>query len=91
MRPDRDDLDYLGFIQDLIEGGRLDGAVLGIFKQAVARGRGSFSADQQSVLEIAVERFVTERCPICHQKIPWPEMYQAIDSKHCLGCKSKSN
>jgi hypothetical protein len=89
MHPDKDDLEYVYFLKLLINGGKLAGAALGIAKQAVDEGPDTLSGNQSATLEIAVNQLVSGKCQSCGDDIPWPEMYQAIDSGRCLGCIQK--
>ena len=86
MSVDKDDLEYVSFIKELISGHHLEGAALGIARQAVTEGPHSLSRTQFDVLEAVIQEFSPEKCRTCHNKIPWSERYQARNSKRCLGC-----
>ena len=89
MHPYKEDLEYVYFLKQLINGKKLEGAALGIAKQAADRGPDALSGNQTAVLEIAIEQLVNTECESCHNDIPWSEMYQAIDSGRCLACIPK--
>ena len=86
MSVDKDDLEYVLFIEELISGDHLEGAALGIAKQAVTKGPDSLNGNQSAVLEAAIREFSPEECGTCHNEIPWSERYQARNSGRCLGC-----
>jgi hypothetical protein len=86
MSVDKDDIEQVAFIQELIDGGRLEGAALGIAKQVVAKGPDSLSGSQDAVLEATMREFSTELCESCGNPIPWSERYQAAKSGRCCGC-----
>jgi hypothetical protein len=89
MHPDKDDMEYVDFLKQLISGKRLEGASLGIATQAVVKGPDTLTENQTAVLEIAIKEIVSVKCDSCHNDIPWCEMYQAIDSGRCLACIPK--
>jgi hypothetical protein len=89
MNPDKDDLDYVFFLKQLIGGKKLEGPALGIAKQAVDKGPDGLSGIQAATLEIVINPLITEECKTCGNEIPWSEMYQAMDSGRCLACISK--
>jgi hypothetical protein len=71
--------EFLDFVQDVINGGHLDGAANGVARQAVERGIGSLSARQRYVLDhFVVEPHTVEACARCDNDIPWSEMYLAV-------------
>ncbi len=86
MSVDKDDLDEVGFIKELINGGRLEGAALGIARQAVSKGPDSLSSAQEAVLQTAMRDFSPVTCGTCRNPIPWGERYQAARTGRCLGC-----
>jgi hypothetical protein len=86
MTPDKDDLEEVYFLKQLISDGRLEGAALGIAKQAVDKGPDTLSPLQSDTLSNAIRQFSSEKCESCHGTIPWPERFQAIDSGRCLAC-----
>lgn len=86
---DKDDLEYVYFIRQLIDAEMLEGAALGVAKQAVTQGPDSLSPPQTGALEIGMRSYIRKKCESCANSIPWSEMFQAIDSGRCLGCITK--
>jgi uncharacterized membrane protein len=89
MMPDKDEMEFIHFLKQLVESSRLDGAVLGITKQTIARGQASLSAKQNTILQAEIEKIVVKKCPVCHQDIPWSEMFYAIEKGTCAACVPK--
>jgi len=78
--------EYAAFLRELLDGGHLagDNVAEGIVRQVAAQGISSLSSAQERVLAgPAIARFIHERCEICAQKIPWSEMYEALETGIC--------
>ena len=89
MQPDKERLEYVYFLKQLISGKKFEGPVLRIARQVVDKGLDSLSRIQAATLEIVINPLITEECNSCGNDIPWSEMYQAINSGRCLACISK--
>lgn len=75
------DADFTDFLEQLLQGGRLDGAAEGITKKVVAEGIDSLSTKQRFVFDKhVINQFVRETCSSCSHTIPWSEMYAAYDN-----------
>lgn len=83
--PDRD---FEDFLQQLIDGGHLEGAALGITKQIISNGQDGLSDKQLYVFKTQVlEVYAEADCSRCGNEIPWSEKYFAIDeSGLCSWC-----
>ncbi|HXB60388.1 MAG TPA: hypothetical protein VNU95_12515 [Candidatus Acidoferrales bacterium] len=87
MSRDQDEVEFNGFLKDLVKAGNLEGAAEGITKLVIAEGRDKLTEKQDWVFQTQViDKFVHERCGMCHQKIPWCEMFFAIDKGFCAAC-----
>ncbi|WP_152560406.1 hypothetical protein [Arenimonas donghaensis] len=76
-----DDGGFSDFLQEIIDGGHLEGAALGITKLAIDKGSDALSAKQRFVFERDVlGEFVKDGCSRCESNIPWSEMYAALDN-----------
>lgn len=81
-----DEATGVNFVKELISGGYLEGAALGVAKQWVSEGDESLSPKQAAVLKRYVfEPFVTEHCKFCSQVIPWSEMLAAHENGGMCG------
>jgi len=91
MTSDRDRYNEDGFreyVQEIMNGGHLNGAALGIAKRVGDSGIASLSDKQKYVFERDVmEHFYVEECERCSNDIPWEEMYNALDSNYCSYCE----
>jgi hypothetical protein len=83
-----EDTGFDAFLQDLINGGHLEGPALGITKKVIADGEESLSPKQQHVFKnYVLAEYVTNECKRCGEDIPWSEMYHAYDNGHlCNWC-----
>jgi len=71
----------VGFVKELIEGGYLEGAALGVAKLWVDKGDYALSARQEHVLkEHVFGPYVTPNCEQCSGDIPWSEMLAAYEN-----------
>lgn len=85
--------DYNDFLQQLIDGGDIDGAAAGITKSAIAKGIESLSNKQRFVFDRDIAGdFSQPECERCGGIIPWTEAYHHIHhEKWCSGCKHSWN
>lgn len=86
MMPDKDELEFIHFLEQLLKSGRLNGAALGISKQTIARGQSSLNDKQYGILHAEIDKISLNQCPKCHQDIPWSEMFYAIEKGTCAAC-----
>jgi hypothetical protein len=89
MSASKDSVEYVYFLRQLIDGKDLFGSTLGIAKLATDKGPETLTSLQSKVLELAIDELVSRECNSCHHEIPWPELYQAIDTRRCLTCARK--
>jgi uncharacterized membrane protein len=90
MSDDPDKIEFIRFLKELVHARYLEGPALGITRLAIDKGREALSEKQAFVLHRNVmDEYVHERCGMCHQKIPWCEMFQAIDTGLCAACASQ--
>lgn len=69
------------FVQQLIDGGHLEDAALGVAKLFVSQGIDALSEKQNYVFQkYIIEAHTTQTCERCGNSIPWVEMYEAIDN-----------
>jgi hypothetical protein len=85
---DKDNSEYLAFLQQVIAGNYLEEEALLVARQAVDKGPDSLNGKQKKVLEFALKQIAPGRCQNCGDEIAWAEMYQAINSHRCLACAS---
>jgi hypothetical protein len=88
MPSEKDDLEYVRFLKQLIEGKYLEDAALEVARQATEKGLSTLNNKQRDVLGFTLKQIAPGRCQSCGNTIPWPEMYQAISSHSCLACAS---
>lgn len=83
------DEEVLGFIKELIELERLEGAALGVAIQVVAEGgTENLSGRQKQVFDrYVIQENTVESCTRCSHPIPHCEMIEALDNGgHCNYC-----
>lgn len=80
--------EFFLFLQEVINGGHLEGAALGITKLVIDKGSDVLSSKQRFVFERDVIRdLTTNACSRCEGDIPWSEMYAAFNNgKLCSYC-----
>ena len=89
MSDDPDKTDFGQFLQELISAQHLEDPARGITKLVIDKGREALSQKQEFVFQRSVmDEYVHERCDMCHQKIPWCEMFHAIATGLCSACAS---
>lgn len=85
--------DFIDFLQELVDGGHLENAALGITKQIIAKGINSLKGEQTYVFKrYVLEHFVVDKCKgfSCGGgSIPWSEMYMAMETRMCSYCMHK--
>lgn len=80
--------DFEGFVQDLINSGRLDEKESGIAKRMLDKGYGTLSDKQKFVFRHAIVNNSVKECERCGCQIPWSEMLDALDDGGlCNYCK----
>jgi len=86
MTPDKDELEFIYFLGQLVKSDRLNGAVLGISKQTITNGQSSLNDKQHRILHAEIDKISVKQCPKCYQDIPWSEMLYAIEKGTCVAC-----
>ncbi len=88
MNPEDYQDDFKDFIQELIDGGDLEDAALGVAKLYVDKGEKALTPKQKYVFDNhVVKQHTVEECKRCSADIPWCEMYHAIDNGgYCNYC-----
>jgi hypothetical protein len=86
MTPHKDELEFIDFLGQLVKSDRLNGAVLGISKQTITNGQSSLNDRQYGILHAEIDKISLKQCPKCHQDVPWPEMFQAMEKGTCAAC-----
>lgn len=80
--------DFEGFVQDLVNSGRLDEKEAGIAKRMLDKGYDSLSEKQKFVFDRAIENNSVQECKRCGCNIPWCEMIEALDNGgYCNYCQ----
>ena len=80
--------DFEGFVQDLINSGRLDDKETGISKLMLDKGYDSLSEKQKYVFDKAIEKNTIKYCERCGAPIPWCEMEGALENGgYCNYCQ----
>jgi hypothetical protein len=78
------------YLKELITGGDLQDAALGVAKQFLTKGYGSLSEKQEYVLDQhIIDVYVAQRCKRCEEKISWEEMYFAYQNGGYCGYCNK--
>ena len=91
MSDDPDKMECGRFLQELISARYLEDPARGITKLVIDKGREALSQKQEFVFQRnVIDEYVHERCDMCHQKIPWCEMFQAIEGGLCAACASRA-
>ncbi len=90
MSDDPDKMEFNRFLQILIDGRYLEDPACGIAKLVGDKGREALSEKQEFVFQRhVIDKYVHEECERCHVKIPWCEMFHAIDTGLCAACESE--
>jgi len=92
MSDDPDKNEFNKFLQKLVDGRYLDDPARGITKLVIDKGRETLSEKQEFVFQKnVIDKYVHESCDMCHQKMPWCEMFPAIDKGLCAACASQAH
>ncbi|MGA2244159.1 MAG: hypothetical protein ABSH48_04080 [Verrucomicrobiota bacterium] len=89
MRPEKSELEFLGFVRELAKTGRFEGAGLGIAKQVIMSGQSSLNDRQREVFNAALDKIIVEKCPVCQRIVPWSEMALVVETGACPACRPK--
>lgn len=85
--------DFNGFLEDLIQSGRLDNKEIGILRFFLDNGYEALSEKQRYVFNRAIEENSIDDCTRCAIDIPWCEMLEALDNggfcNYCLHMMEK--
>ena len=80
--------DFNGYLEQLIESGRLDLMQSGITKLVIDRGYDALSPKQRKVFDYMIDTNTVESCERCACDIPWCEMLEALDNGgYCNYCQ----
>lgn len=72
---------FTDFLQEIVDGGGLDGRTLGITKLVIDKGQEVLSEKQAYVFKAEVlDEYTTDECGRCSNGIPWSEMMAAHDN-----------
>lgn len=72
--------DFKGYLEQLIELGRLEPMQSGITKFVIDEGYDSLSPKQRKVFDYMVDKNTVSSCQRCGTDIPWCEMLEALDN-----------
>lgn len=82
--------DFEGFVQDLINSGRLEDIEAGIAKRMLDIGYDNLSEKQKYVFDKTIKRNSIEECKGGDGSIPWCEMIAALDNGgYCSCCQHR--
>ena len=80
--------DFEGFLNDLINSGRVDSMQAGIAKYMMDHGYDSLSEKQKYVFDRMIAENSVDECKRCAIDIPWCEMMEALDNGgYCNYCQ----
>ena len=80
--------DFEGFLNDLINSGRVDSMQAGIAKYMIDHGYDSLSEKQKYVFDRMIAENSVDECKRCAIDIPWCEMFEALDNGgYCNYCQ----
>ena len=80
--------DFEGFVQDLINTGRIEGKEAGIAKLMLDKGYDKLSDKQKYVFDKMINENTVEECKRCATDIPWCEMLEALENGgYCNYCQ----
>lgn len=71
---------FYGFVQELIDSGRIEGKEAGIAKKMLDTGYDSLSEKQKYIFDKTIEKNSIAECQRCITEIPWCEMLEALDN-----------
>ena len=79
--------DFDGFLEQLIESGRLDSKQAGIAKFMIDKGYDALSDKQKYVFDHIIADNTVGKCKRCAIDIPWCEMFETLDNGgYCNYC-----
>lgn len=82
------DDEFKGFVQALIDSGRIEGKEAGIAKCMLDKGYDALSDKQKYVFDKMIENNTIAECKRCGCDIPWSEMLEALDNGgYCNYCQ----
>lgn len=80
--------DFEGFLEQLINSGRLDDKQAGIAKFMIDNGYDALSDKQKYVFDHMIANNTVNECTRCAIDIPWSEMLEALDNGgYCNYCQ----
>ena len=80
--------DFEGFVQDLINTGRIEEKEAGIAKLMLDKGYDALSDKQKYVFDKMINENSVEECKRCAIDIPWCEMLEALENGgYCNYCQ----
>ena len=80
--------DFEGFVQQLIDSGRIEGKEAGIAKLMLDKGYDALSQKQKYVFDKMIDNNTVKECKLCACDIPWCEMLEALDNGgYCNYCQ----
>ena len=80
--------DFEGYLNDLINSGRLNSTEEGITKYLIDNGYDSLSDKQKRVFNRMIDNNSVAECKRCAIDIPWCEMIEALDNGgYCNYCQ----
>lgn len=80
--------DFEGFVQDLINTGRIEEKEAGIAKLMLDKGYDKLSDKQKYVFDKMINENTVEECKRCATDIPWCEMLEALENGgYCNYCQ----
>ena len=86
---EREEADFRGFLQQLVDGEDITGAAAGITKKVIAEGESSLIGNQRWVFNEKVRKlFLLPCCEQCGDSIPWDQAYEALhEGGLCASCE----
>ena len=79
--------DFEGFLEQLIDSGRLDSKQAGIAKFMIDKGYDALSDKQKYVFDHIIADNTVGKCKRCAIDIPWCEMFETLDNGgYCNYC-----
>ena len=80
--------DFEGFVEDLINYGRIEGKEAGIAKLMLDKGYDALSEKQKYIFDKMIGENSVDECKRCGCDIPWCEMLEALDNGgYCNYCQ----
>ena len=80
--------EFEGYVQELIDVGRIDGKEAGIARLMLDKGYDSLSDKQKYVFDNMIKQHTVNECQRCGVDIPWCEMLEAIyNGGYCNYCQ----